>query len=142
MKIAAVFTSFALITSATAARLRVDPSPTSQEEADNFVDPVDNLEGQIIGALEQVCTSQVTELLACYDGSEAELMGCTNCSWGKLLTVDGAPACTDDEEVQADYVACAASCRSDCDEAVASLYACGKPTICGEERPNVALEVA
>ena len=71
-------------------------------------------------------------------------MACTNCSWEQLLAVEGTPSCTDDmdEQIMADYEACADNCKSECDDAVASLYACGKPVVCGEGKTDVAFEIA
>lgn len=137
MKFAIIST---IIATATAARLVEEPAATPAEG--EAVAPEDETEGNIIEAIIQGCPDAIAAVSACYDDSEADIMTCVNCAWeGLTASTDGIPACTDDldEQMQADYAECSDVCKTECDEQVLSLYACGKPMICSGE---VALEIA
>ena len=86
----------------------------------------------IVNALLEHCGDESAALLVCYGGDNAAVMTCTNCAWEQLLT-SGVECDGLEEEVEADYSACADVCKTECDNDVSTLKSCGIPLFCDEE---------
>ena len=86
----------------------------------------------IINALMEHCGDETAAVLQCYGGDESAVMTCTNCAWEQLLA-SGVGCDGLEEEVEADYSACADVCKTECDNDVITLKSCGIPLFCDEE---------
>ena len=113
--------------------------PADANPANVMVEPEDETEGSIIEALMESCNEQVMALYGCYEDDEAALMDCTNCAWEGLST-KGNPCDDLDEQAEAGYAACREVCKSECDESVDMVYACGAPMFCGGHDSEAAHE--
>ena len=78
------------------------------------------------------CGDETAAVLQCYGGDESAVMTCTNCAWEQLLA-SGVGCDGLEEEVEADYSACADVCKTECDNDVITLKSCGIPLFCDEE---------
>ena len=86
----------------------------------------------IVNALLEHCKDESAALLQCYGGDDAAVMTCTDCAWERLLA-SGVECDGLEEEVEADYSACADVCKTECDDDVGTLKRCGIPLFCDEE---------